>query len=203
MKRFSLYRSICVSLGAILVSACSDSVLRTPTAPVEVTAQDTTNASRGGDGSGTTSGNQTLRALWWKTKQSADPVSQTIGPAGGTIAMPTSGLTVVFPAGAVSAPLTITITPDDRYVAYKMEPSGTVFRAPVTVTQLLEFTEVGGAPLREQLFAAYIPDSVQLSGNVPVLELEPSTTTLSPFTGLPEAQVWVIRHFSRYMLASG
>jgi hypothetical protein len=38
---------------------------------------------------------------------------------------------------------------------------------------------------------------------VPVIEIELSSTTLSPLTGFPEAQVWVIRHFSRYMLASG
>jgi len=37
-----------------------------------------------------------------------------------------------------------------------------------------------------------------------VLEIEPSTTIFSALNPLlPQAQVWVIRHFSRYMLASG
>jgi hypothetical protein len=45
---------------------------------------------------------------------------------------------------------------------------------------------------------------VQLSGNVPVDELQPSQTIFSLLNPLiPVAQVWIIRHFSRYMLASG
>jgi hypothetical protein len=53
------------------------------------------------------------------------------------------------------------------------------------------------------LLAAYIADDkLSLAGKVPVLELEPSTTTFSALTGLPETQVWLIKHFSRYMLAS-
>jgi hypothetical protein len=118
--------------------------------------------------------------------------------------MPTTGLTIVFPAGAVSAPLTITVTSDEGYVAYKMEPTGTRFDKDVVVTQLLSFTEVAGAPLNTHLFAAYIADDrASLGGNVPVLEIEPSHTIFSALTGLPVAQVWLIKHFSRYMLASG
>ena len=61
-----------------------------------------------------------------------------------------------------------------------------------------------GEPLKSQLYAAYIADdNVQLSGNVPVTEIEPSKTIFSDLDPrLPQAQVWVIRHFSRYMLAS-
>ncbi len=104
----------------------------------------------------------------------------------------------------MTAPLEITVTSDDKYVAYRMEPSGTQFLKDVTVTQLLSFTQVAGAPLRNPLFAAYIPnDTLSLIGKIPVLEIEPSQTILSPLTGLPEAQVWLIKHFSRYMLASG
>jgi hypothetical protein len=131
-------------------------------------------------------------------------VAKTIDPSGGTITMPATGLTIVFPEGALSAPLTITVTSDEKYVAYKMEPSGIRFLKDVTVTQLLGFTELAGSALRTQLFAAYIADdNTKLSGKVPVLEIEPSRTIFSPLTGLPEAHVWVIRHFSRYMLASG
>jgi len=146
-----------------------------------------------------------LKALWWKKPQkSVFQVSKTIDASGGTIAIPALGLTMVFPAGAVSGPLTITVTSDDKYVAYKMEPSGTKFLKDVTVTQLLSLTQLVGAPLRQQLFAAYVADDrAKLTGKIPVIELEPSSTTLSPTSGLPVAQVWVIKHFSRYMLASG
>jgi hypothetical protein len=110
-----------------------------------------------------------------------------------------------FPAGAVAAPISITITADEDYVAYKMDPAGTTFLKDVTVTQSLAKTELGLQPLRTTLYAAYIADDgLKLSGKVPVLELEPSQTIFSLLNPLiPEAHVWIIRHFSRYMLASG
>jgi len=147
-----------------------------------------------------------LRAAWWSNRHSDQVrVSKTIDASGGTISIPETGLTVSFPVGAVSAPITITITADADYVAYKMEPTGTKFLKGVTVTQSLAATEFGLRPLRTQLLAAYIADdSVSLSGNVPVLELEPSETIFSLLQPLiPQAHVWIIRHFSRYMLASG
>ena len=107
-----------------------------------------------------------------------------------------------FPAGAVKAPIKITVTPDQDYVSYKMEPAGTQFSKDVTVTQSLAATELNGETLRHQLFAAYIADNVRLSGKVPVLYLLPSHTIFSS-SSLPQAHVWTITHFSRYMLASG
>lgn len=146
-----------------------------------------------------------LRAAWWNKKHKDQVrVSKTIDASGGIISIPETGLTVSFPAGAVTAPITITITADEKYVAYKMEPTGTKFLKDVRVTQSLAATEFGLRPLRTQLFAAYIADGVKLSGKVPVLELEPSETIFSLLQPLiPQAQVWIIRHFSRYMLASG
>jgi hypothetical protein len=146
-----------------------------------------------------------LRALWWDREHKGVRVTKTIGPSGGTISIPETGLTMSFPAGAVAAPISITITADEDYVAYKMDPAGTTFLKDVTVTQSLSKTELGFRPLRNQLFAAYIADDrVSLSGKVPVLELEPTETIFSLLNPLiPQAQVWIIRHFSRYMLASG
>jgi len=47
-------------------------------------------------------------------------------------------------------------------------------------------------------------DGVDLSGILPVLEIEPSTTIFSLLSPpVPQAEVWTIRHFSRYILASG
>jgi len=147
-----------------------------------------------------------LKALWWNRdwkRQNVFTVKQTINPSGGVISIPQSGLTMAFPAGAVSTSIEITVTSDDKYVAYKMEPSGTQFQKDVTVTQLLSFTQVRGKRLKNPLLAAYIADDkLSLAGKIPVLELEPSTTTYSTLTGLPETQVWLIKHFSRYMLAS-
>jgi len=200
MIRSTFLRSFSVVLAAAIVSSCTDSAFHSPTDPVDAVPSSATQSALKGP-----SNNLELSALWWeKNLKGGTQVSKTIDASGGVITMPSTGLTIVFPQGAVTAPIKITVTADDRYVAYKMEPSGTRFLKDVTVTQVLGFTKVGGSPLRSQIFAAYIADDkLKLSGKVPVLEIEPSTTVLSSRTGLPEAQVWVIRHFSRYMLASG
>jgi hypothetical protein len=208
MIKPSPFRSFSVLLGAFLISSCSDSALRGPTAPLDPTsaqASDRSPKTPGVTGHLPDAGNLELKALWWKKNHNeVVQVSQPIGPSGGTITMPSTGLTIVFPAGALTETLLITVTSDDRYVAYKMEPTGTTFAKDVTVTQLLSFTQLAGSPLRTQIFAAYIADdNAKLSGKVPVLEIEPSQTILSPVTGLPQAQIWVIKHFSRYMLSSG
>ena len=200
MIRSTFVRSFSVLLAAVVLSSCTDSAFRSPTDPADaVLTADAAYSLKGH------SSNLELSALWWeKNLKGGTQVSKTIDASGGVISMPSTGLTVVFPQGAVSSPITITVTADDRYVAYKMEPSGTKFLKDVTVTQLLGFTKLDNSPLRNQIFAAYIADDhLKLSGKVPVLEIEPSTTVMSSRTGLPEAQVWVIRHFSRYMLASG
>ena len=200
MIRSTFVRSFSVLLAAAVLSSCTDSAFRSPTDPADAAVA----AAAASALKGNTSSLE-LSALWWERNlKGGTQVSKTIDASGGVISMPSTGLTIVFPQGAVSAPIKITVTADEKYVAYKMEPSGTKFLKDVTVTQLLGFTKLDNSPLRNQIFAAYIADDhLRLSGKVPVLEIEPSTTVMSPRTGLPEAQVWVIRHFSRYMLASG
>ncbi|MFL5488022.1 MAG: hypothetical protein ACJ8AJ_06000 [Gemmatimonadaceae bacterium] len=205
MFRSRVLRSVGVVLGALLIASCSDSPVLNPTAPIDAASSSGTGELGSVTGALSDAANLELRAVWWESDHKNVRVSQTIGKSGGTISIPETGLTVVFPAGAVSSPITITITADEDYVAYKMEPSGTQFLKDVTVTQSLRATKLFGEPLRSQLYAAYIADdSIKLSGKVPVLEIEPSHTVFSALNPLlPIAHVWVIRHFSRYMLASG
>ena len=193
MLRLRLFRSFGSLVGALLIVSCADPTLQGVTSPPTAVADH-------GGGS-----DLELHALWWSKEQGSQvKVSQRVDQSGGRISIAATGFTMDIPAGAVSAPLTITITADDRYVAYKMEPTGTQFLKDVTITQSLRVTTLAGQPLRNQLYAAFIPDdSTSLSGKIPVLEIEPSTTILSPLSALPESQVWIIRHFSRYMLASG
>ena len=206
MLRLRLFRSFGSLVGALLIASCADPALQSLTAPVDVAA-----AKGSGSGSITssvtnTAGNLELHALWWSKKGKTEvKVSQVVGQSGGRITIPETGFTMDIPAGALASPLTITITADDKYVAYKMEPTGTQFQKDVTITQSLRNTTVAGLPLRTSIFAAYIADdNAKLSGKVPVLEIEPSKTIFSQTNPLiPEAQVWIIRHFSRYMLASG
>ena len=209
MLRTRLLRSFAAIAGAFLIASCSDSIIGNPTAPVSATASHNS-GSHDSDllKAGVPDPTQLeLRAVWWKKQHKNQVrVSQLVKPDAETIiSIPETGLTVRFPSGAVDHAITVTITADDKYVAYKMEPSGTVFGADVEVTQSLAATSIFGAPLRSQLYAAYIADdNIKLSGKVPVIEIEPSRTIFSVLSPLlPQAQVWIIRHFSRYMLASG
>jgi len=191
MLRLRLFRSFAPLVGAFLIASCAAPDLVDPTAPVTTVTD--------------VAGFQ-LQAVTWNTPLEAPlMVSQTIDPSGGTITIPQTGLTIEFPAGSVTSSVTITVTPDDKYVAYKMEPAGTQFLKDVRVTQLLNTTSVFGVPLISGLYAAYVADDgVNLSGVLPVLELEPSSTIFSLLSPLlPQAEVWTIRHFSRYILASG
>ncbi|HMH26614.1 MAG TPA: hypothetical protein VK542_08540 [Gemmatimonadaceae bacterium] len=195
MSRVGFIRSLAVVAGAIIIASCSGAGISDPNVNQETLGAPTTDPST-----------LDLRAVWWKN-QYQDPikVSKVIDQSGGTISIPETGLTLSFPAGAVAAPLTVTVTSDVQYVAYQMEPTGTQFLKAVTATQLLNTTSLSGSPLRSALYVAYIADdSASLIGKVPVLEIEPSTTIFSVLSPLlPQAHVWTIRHFSRYMLASG
>jgi hypothetical protein len=206
MLNKKIFRLLAAISGAIILASCADPLAPGHSAPTEVAASQNSGSGKLGStlASATDAAQLELRAVWWSRHHKNLRVSETIGPAGGVISIPETGLTMQFPAGSLRSPLTITVTADDKYVAYKMEPAGTQFLKDVTVTQSLRATTLSGAPLRSQLYAAYIADdNIKLSGKVPVLEIEPSKTIFSPLSGLPEAQVWVIRHFSRYMLASG
>ena len=148
----------------------------------------------------------TVHAVKWDADQPAVSysVTGTISQWGGTLTIPQTDLTVSFPYGAVSQPTTITITSDPNYVAYSMYPHGLTFAKPVTVTQRLRNTAVYGQPLSGKLFGAYTNDDIiDLGKLLHALEIELSTTIFNPNTNTPETEVWIINHFSRYMLASG
>jgi hypothetical protein len=196
MIRSSLLRSLPAILSAFVIGSCAASSDAGPLGPLGQSPDATPNASSG----------VALKALWWKDwERPVVQVSKTIDASGGTISIPETGLTMSFPQGAVAAPITITVTSDAQYVAYKMEPAGTQFLQDVTVTQSLATTEVAGQPLKNQISAAYIADdNVSLRGMVPVSEIMPSYTTFSSGSPpIPLFHVWIIKHFSRYMLASG
>ena len=208
MSRVGFFRSLAVVAGAFIIASCSEAGISGPSATQQTIAA-APSAQPAADhrvGSDTDASQLELKALWW-SKQHKDvvKVSKIIDQSGGTISIPETGLTLSFPAGAVTAPIRITVTSDEKYVAYKMEPTGTRFLKDVTATQQLNTTSIFGSPLRSQLYAAYIADDkIKLSGKVPVLEIEPGTTIFSVLSSLlPQAHVWTIRHFSRYMLASG
>jgi hypothetical protein len=132
-------------------------------------------------------------------------VSATIGVDGGTLSIPSSDFTITFPRGALLAPTPITITSDaSGYVSYDMQPHGTTFAKPVVVTQRLRNTSVYGTSQAWNAVGAYFPqDPLDLSGIVKALETTTTTIFSGSSGGQPEVETWQLKHFSRYMLASG
>jgi len=121
--------------------------------------------------------------------------SATIGTGGGTLRIPEAGLVVTFPAGAVSAPVTVRATAlAGSSVAYRFEPHGLVFQREVAVAQDLSLTGVVNQLLTVQLAGGYFPDESTLTGGtVVVTETLPATVDL-----LHLRMGFTIRHFSGY-----
>jgi hypothetical protein len=121
--------------------------------------------------------------------------SATIGTGGGTIRIPEAGLTVTFPAGAVSAPVTVRATAlAGSSVAYRFEPHGLVFQNEPVVAQDLSLTGVVNQLLTAQLAGGYFTDESTLTGGtVVVTEQRPATVDL-----LRLRMTFTIRHFSGY-----
>src|SRR6266446_1822834 len=101
MNRQGLFRSVTAVFGALIISSCSESRLRGPTAPVQSPSD---HGSDGGLQNTATSGT-TLKAIWWeKSYDSGISVSKTIDASGGTISIAQTGLSVSFPKGALTSP---------------------------------------------------------------------------------------------------
>jgi hypothetical protein len=125
-------------------------------------------------------------------------VSATIGILGGTLTIPTAGLTIIVPPLAVFSPTTITATAlAGSSVAYEFAPHGLQFLAPVVATQSLVATEAGaGGPVFGQpLYVGYFASSGLIAS---VTELLNAPVNLLGLTST--AVLW---HFSGYTWSSG
>jgi hypothetical protein len=223
MIRSRLFRSSVLVLSTFVALSCSESPTAPPVTPVSaIRAGTQQEALLGGLLGGllrvvtsvvgfVANANVNVNAVAWNSSYThvSHTTSGTISPWGGTLTIPESDFTIVFPVGAVSQPTQITITSDPNYVAYKMYPHMT-FAKPLVVTQRLRNTVVYGKPLPAPIFGAYVDDSnVDLLGNLlgtvfKALEIELSATLYVPGSStLPEISTWTVNHFSRYMLASG
>lgn len=130
-------------------------------------------------------------------------VSGYIGKNGGTLVLPSSDFTIMFPAGALSQTTLITIVSDGvGYVSYDMRPHGLKFAKPVIVTQRLQNTAVYGTSLALRAAGAYFDKDPDLSQSLKALEIEKTTIYSSKNDGKADVETWSLNHFSRYMLAS-
>lgn len=121
---------------------------------------------------------------------------------GGVIALPSAGLRVTFPAGAVTEPVDVTVrTASARRVAYEFEPHGLVFARPVLVEQLLSGTSAASdAALRRALVATYVATGFddRADGAVDADEVLPVQ-----LDARGRVASFEVLHFSGYQLASG
>jgi len=118
-----------------------------------------------------------------------------IGPLGGAISVPGTGLSVVIPPLALSSRQLITITAlPGSDVAYEFAPHGLKFPVPLVATQKLNNTDAGTGLLDPKLlFVGYFAD-----GTKPNLVSELLNVSISAGTA-----VFPIWHFSGYIVASG
>src|SRR5689334_16216719 len=141
--RLRLFTTFAVAaIATFAASACSN---EPPAAPKSIAPPTATSQTLLGGllNTGATS-TKTIVPLLRTTPLASDiTVSQTIGPLGGTIAIPAAGLTLVVPPLAVSKATNFAITArKGTYIAYDMEPHGTKFLVPLVATQSLANTNV-------------------------------------------------------------
>lgn len=126
-------------------------------------------------------------------------VRQVIGPAGGTISIPRAGFTLDIPAGAVTLPVTFSVTAlEGNAVAYEFAPHGITFNKPLAARQDLSVTR--NVPVLAPLLkAGYFPDRSLIRQDgllVLVSELFAGQLDLG-FSAFR----WRIPHFSGYIVA--
>jgi hypothetical protein len=128
-------------------------------------------------------------------------VTQTklIGSGGGQITIPSAGVTLTVPSGAVAYPTLISVTAlSGRGVAYEFGPAGT-FAKPLTIKQDLSVTTVDPRLLPYLKFnGGYFKTRQNLLSSLLaiVFELLPATTNASNGT-----VQFNVTHFSGYLIA--
>jgi hypothetical protein len=87
-----------------------------------------------------------------------------------------------------------------------MLPHGLKFSKPVTAVQGLSTTAVYGSKAGSSIRSAYLPpdrEQIGLDDSASPSELEAATTRFSADGRIAESHVWLLNHFSRYILISG
>ena len=149
------------------------------------------------------------RAVKWGSAHSRveQSVSAVIGPDGGTLSLPGSDFSMDIPSGALASPTTITVVAKaGAHVAYEMLPHGLRFLKPVTAVQGLQNTAIYGTDAGNAIRTAYLPegsDAIDANDSASPSELQSATTYFYGAKPVAETHVWIINHFSRYILVSG
>jgi hypothetical protein len=136
-------------------------------------------------------------------------VTQVVSRAGGTIALPGTGLTLEVPAGAFDAPtMTFTVTSlAGITVAYDFQPHGTVFNVPLRVVQSLAQTNLKNISPKpgfvSEWSGAYFDQASSIDSKTGV-------AVVSELLSVDLSVIWTrneisfaVSHFSGYMVCTG
>ena len=187
IARWALATAMCAGI------ACGDRALTAP--QVAGAGRPTSSATAGGE--------ETVRLLKRTEELPAGlSASAMIGPRGGRIEIGQAGIQVEFPRGAVATPTLITVTAvGGANVAYRFEPHGLVFQAPVRVRQILHNTiawknQALAAELQGSYFERLLVDRSESYAR----SLERRRGNLKESGKVLE---FSIEHFSGYMVSFG
>lgn len=196
-----------VMIGVGMMAGCASDQVTAP--PVRSAA---TKAPPARSGSRTTGDSLTVAVgTRWITPLPQDvSVTKIIGPAGGTVSISALKVTLSFAPQAVAQNTTITMTVSKgSVVAYGFEPHGTVFHAPVRLTQDLHNTDAFNKPAEETtMFGGYLPggfSDIGSDGSAVTSEQNTAVTMTEIVNGAKKlkATSFTIPHFSGYILAGG
>lgn len=195
--RFRSIASIAATLTvALLAAGCGDSPVAPPASAAAPTSA---NNSLLGGLVGTVLGTPTTVTALNRTSPLASDIttSKKIGVLGGTLAIPSAGITVVVPPLALLSTTTISVTARaGSAVAYDFAPHGIKFAVPLVVTQSLAKTDAAtGLVSINSLFAGYYPDSKNITSVTELLNLNVNL--------LNSTAILTVWHFSGYIFASG
>ena len=214
-----MFRSKLFKLGqlcavALFTLSCGEYQLPTPPANADIPSLPDSVATGFDNGEwvavppSTDSGEKQVRGIRWNSSRVLEElnVSGTIGPDGGSLSIPRSDFVLYFPKGAVDSPTIITIiSKESPWVTYDMQPHGLVFAKPIYALQGIARTTAYGTPTASSLFGAYLATGRDVIA--PDNTATAAETTLSYVfqdrDGVPMWSMWVLTHFSRYILASG
>jgi hypothetical protein len=185
-------RWVLASTVAIVAAGCGES---TPAEP---------RTASGGDALSSTTATSTVVGLVKRTERLPHQLtaSRLIGPRGGHIEIGRAGMRIEFAPGAVKAPTRVTVTAlRGDNVAYRFEPHGIQFSAPVVIRQSLRNTVAWKNPaVGAQLEGSYFERLLVDSSEAYARRLERRPARLRDGGRLVE---FGIEHFSGYILSTG
>ena len=187
-------------VSLMLLGACSSEPTSTPTSPLSAPSSAPSADLLAGTVGGVTNTLTSVAGVQRTTPlASSISVSRTIGAGGGTLSIPSAGITVTVPAGAVASNTVFTMTARaGSLIAYDFAPHGITFAKPLVFTQSLSGTNatILNAPLLK--LGYYTDPSLLTALEGLVSELIGGNYSLLSWNFTAN-----IKHFSGYMVGIG